>query len=295
MGYEPGRVAGTALDMARRLKEEVFSDHLLMIASGMAFHGIFGVLPALAGVAVLWGLILGFDTLEGSIEASRAFLPGDAADLAREFVTSVPEGLGWGFGLALNLAIIVWSAQRAASGLITALNIVHDETEKRSRLHRAGVALAIACGGMVFLLLALALLALPPLLDPDGDPAWVLGLVRWPALAVLFILGIGVVFIVGPSRARPNWRWVIRGAAASTALWVAASYGLSVYVAHAQSFGRFYGSLGAAVVLLLWFYVSALAILIGAEINALMEERTSGHRRDGLKRALRQRERSDSA
>lgn len=278
--------------MIRRFKEEVFSDHLLMVASGMAFHGIVGVLPALAAVAVVWGMVLGPEALEGSVDASSNVLPDEAVSLVRQFVTSVPEGLGLGIGLAVNGLFILWTAQRAASGLITALNIVYDERERRGRLHRATVALGIAVGGMGVLLILLMLLALPALLPGDGAMARLMGILRWPALAVIFALALGVLFTVGPSREQPRRQWVSWGAVVSTMLWVAVSYGLSLYVAHAGSFGRYYGSLGAAIVLLMWFYLSALAVLAGGEINALLEESRDRRPRSRMKNLLHESERS---
>ena len=124
--------------MLRRLRQEILSDHLLMVASGMAFHGVIGALPALGAVALVWKLLLGPETLEASVETSRTILPDGAADLMKEFVTSVPQGLGLGIGLMVNLLVILWSAQRAASGLITALNIVYEEREAEPDTARGG-------------------------------------------------------------------------------------------------------------------------------------------------------------
>lgn len=291
-----GRLAA-AWCLLRALRREVFSDHLLMIAAGLALHGLLGALPALALAAALWGMVGDLSALQRTVAQVGGFLPDEAVGLIGEFVTDVPEGFGGGVALGVSLVVALWAAQRGAGGLITALNIVHDTVERRGRLRRMGVALLVALGGMTLLLLTLALLAVPPLLRaawPDLPLLRLVSLGRWPALVLLFALGLGLLFRFAPSRERPERRWLSWGAVTGTLLWIAASYGLSLYVSHVASFGRLYGSLGAVVVVLLWFYLTAVSVLTGAEINALLSQRRPGEGRcagPDAQRALRARER----
>jgi len=272
---------------------EVMSDYTQTAAAALAFHAMFGVLPALAGAAALLGKVAGPAVLRGPVQAGAEHLLGDraAVSVLVEFVTTVPEGFGLGLGLTLNLVVALWAAQRAASGLLTALNIVYDQRERRSWLQREGVAVVIALVVFLLLTVALLLLALPPLLAGHVESGLldILSLARWPALVLLFALAVGALYTYAPSRARPQCDWASWGTAAATLLWVAASAGLSVYVSHAQSFGVFYGSLGGAVVLMLWFYLTALALLAGAEVNGLRLE-WAEQREDPVKRALHERE-----
>jgi membrane protein len=280
----------------REFLAEVFSDHTQTAAPAQAYHAMFGILPALAAAAALWGMVADLEALRGPVEegAERLLADDDAVALLVEFVTAVPQGFGLGIGLALNLVVVLWAAQRAASGLLTALNIVYDEAERRSWLWREAVAVAIALAALALLILSLALIALPPLLAGrvGGWLPEAVGFLRWPALVLLFALGIGALYTYAPSRRRPQRLWASWGTLAATLLWLLASAGLSLYVSHARGFGVFYGSLGGAVVLMLWFYLTALAVLAGAEVNALRQERALG-REDPMKRALRAREEAE--
>lgn len=283
---------GELVGAARDLKSEVFSDHVLMVASGLAFHAMLAVLPALAALAAVWQLVADPQVLERALDTIAGLLPSEAVGLARQFVTSVPQGMGLGLGLVLNLIFILWTAQRAASGLISALNIVFDETEKRGRVRRALAAFGIAVGGILFILVALMALALVPLLTsllPDSGLGS-LGYLRWPLLGAAFLVGVGTLFSFGPSRDLSQWRPLTWGSITATALWMIVSLGFSLYVAHAGSFGQLYGSLSAVIVALLWFYLTALAVLTGAEIDANLRD-AHGHRRHSrLKDDLRSHE-----
>ncbi|MDJ0390148.1 YihY/virulence factor BrkB family protein [Roseomonas sp. E05] len=278
----------------RAFLAEVLSDHTQTVAAALAFHAMFGVLPALAGAAALLGKVADPALLRGPVQSGAERLLADkaAASVLVEFVTTVPQGFGFGLGLVLNLLVALWAAQRAASGLLTALNIVYDQTERRGWLQREGIAVVIAFAVFLLLTLTLALLALPPLLTGhvESDLLDLVSIARWPALVLLFALAVGALYTYAPSRARPQRDWASWGTVAATLLWVAASIGLSVYVSHAQSFGVFYGSLGGGVVLMMWFYLTALALLAGAEVNGLRQE-WAERREDPVKRGLRDRER----
>jgi membrane protein len=288
---ETGRV-GKFISGARTLKSEVFSDHVLMVASGLAFHAMLAVLPTLAAIAAVWQLVGDQDTLGRALDAITGFLPPEAVGLAREFITSVPGGLGLGLGLALNLIFILWTGQRAASGIISALNIVFDEKEKRSRMRRALAAFGIALGGIVFILAAFGALALVPILNVllPGTGLDQLGYLRWPLLGLAFLLGVGTLFSFGPSRDLAKWRPFTWGSLTATALWMLVSLGFSLYVGSAGSFGQLYGSISSVVVALLWFYLTALAVLTGAEIDAMLHTGCEHHERNSLKDELRSRE-----
>ena len=304
MEPQPGDPAGNQQnsrsvlpDILRTLREEIPSDHVTMVAAGLAFHAVFGLLPALAAAAALWGQISDLGVLKNSADSGNILLPDGSVQLLKQFVDSVPAGLSGGLGLLLNLGIIIYTSQRAASGLLTALNIAYDVTERRGRVRRALVALAIGVCGIALLFIALAVMALPPLFGPQLQSQVVAQLLwlRWPALILVFVLGLGVLFRFAPSRDRICWRCVAWGAAVATVLWIAASLGVSFYVAHAASFGRLYGSLGSVAIVLLWFYASALSILAGAEIDAVLAARAEGRPPSRLPTEIRRRERASQS
>jgi membrane protein len=266
-------------DTAAVLKTEVFSDHLLMAAAGLAFHAIVAVLPALAAVAAIFQLLGDSAILERGLNAARGFLPSAAVELAREFITSVPNDLGIGIGLIVNLGIILWTAQRAADGLISALNMAFDVKEERDRLQRALAALAVAIGGFGFMLFSLAALTAGLVVDTwlTDTPLRHLAYLRWPVLGLALLLGLGILYSFGPNRRLERWQPITWGSAIATILWMLVSFGFSLYVKHAGSFGQLYGSLSSVVVVLLWFYFSAFTVLFGAEVDAFHNSRLGRH------------------
>ncbi len=164
--------------------------------------------------------------------------------------------------------------------MLTSLNVAYEETEKRSFLRFNLVAFLFTLGALIGVPIALAIIV--------GVPA-VLNLVLWwlgPLAAVTIriasflvllgfvMLGLAVLYRFGPSRSDPRWRWVTPGSALAAVLWLAASLLFSFYVSNFGSYDAAYGSLGAVVVALMWFYISAFAVLLGAELNAELELQT---------------------
>jgi len=283
------------LAVLRALRAEVLSDHVQMVAAGMTFYAVLGLLPGLAAAAALWGQFGNLGELQQSVQSGSQLMPKGTTGVLSQFVSSVPEGFGGGLGLVLNLGFAVFTCYRAASGLLTALNIVYDVSERRGRLRRATVALAIGVGGIALLFGALVLVALPPLLAQRDLPVGrALLWLRWPSLALVFTAALAVLFRFAVSREPGQWWSAVLGAALATLMWIAASFGVTVYAGFAGSFGKLYGSLGAVVVALLWFYASAVVVLTGAEVDAVLADRASGRPPSRLKSELRRRERAEA-
>jgi membrane protein len=127
-----------------------------------------------------------------------------------------------------------------------------------------------------------AALALLPVSDAWGD---LLGLVRWPLLAGIVTLALAIVYRYAPDRAEPKWQWISWGSGAATALWILGSIAFTTYVSKVGSYDKTYGSLGAVIILLLWFYLTAYVILAGAELNAEIKRQTTRAKQDPVRRA----------
>jgi membrane protein len=187
----------------------------------------------------------------------------------------------------------LWSAGKGTGAVITALNIAYDQEETRGFVRRKGLELLFTLGGIVFALLALgAVVALPLVLGKVGlgeEAALLVRWLRWPALAVLVMIGLAVLYHYGPSREKPRWRWVSWGAVIAAALWLLGSAGFSLYVSHLGKYGQTYGSLGAIVILLTWFYLSAYVVILGAELNAELERQTRKDTTEGAPRPMGER------
>ena len=139
--------------------------------------------------------------------------------------------------------------------------------------------MALGAGLALFGIVTLALIALLPaalaLLVVSSAWLQVLGLVRWPILAGIIIVVLGIVYRYAPDRAEGRWQWISWGSVAATVLWIVGSIAFTTYVSKVGSYDRTYGSLGAVIILLLWFYLTAYVILAGAELNAEIERRTT--------------------
>ena len=261
--------------LLRTLWQEIFSDHATMVAAGLAYYAIFGLLPALAAAAAMWGQFGDMDALKHGLQHSGNMLPAATVQLLDEFLTSVPRGFGGGIALLVNLLLVVWVAYRAAGGLLTALNIVYDQEETRSRTRRAVVALAVGTAGIALLFVVIGLLALAPLLASwlQMETALRLLWLRWPVMIAIFASGLALLFRYAPNRTPSHLLPLCCGTAVATLLCLAASAGISLYVTHLANFGRLYGSLGSIAVVLLWLYANALSLLVGAEVDNVLSER----------------------
>lgn len=269
-------------DVLMRVKRQVVSDNLTVVAGGVAFFAFLAIFPAIAALISVWAMFADPATLEAQIEALMAIMPPGAAGLLgnqmREVASTSSSTLGWSAGLGILLSL--WSANKGMSSMMRALNIAYNEEESRGFVKRTAVSLALTASAVLGVLVALAMVVAVPIVlgFVNLGGGWVetaLNWARWPLLA-LFVLGsLSVLYHFGPSRSRPKWSWVSPGALLATVLWLAVSAAFSYYVANFGSYNKTYGSVGAVVAMLMWFYVSAWVILLGAELNSEMEHQTT--------------------
>jgi membrane protein len=218
--------------------------------------------------------------LERQVSAASAALPPEAATILTDQVRKVAAATGAGLSLAAigGLLLALYSSSKGVTSLIEGLNVIYDEEEKRGFVKFYLVALGLTLALMVMGLVSLALIALLPALIGNlglGDFAETLVVwLRWPLLALLAIASLAVLYRFGPSRDAPRWRWVSWGAVVATVVWIAGSMLFSIYVRNFAGYNETYGSLGAVVILLMWLWLSAYIVLMGAELNSEMEHQT---------------------
>lgn len=184
--------------------------------------------------------------------------------------------------LIISLTVALWSASAATRSILSALNIAYNTRENRNFLVFQATAFAMTLSGILGAVLTLALLvamplllALPAILHIPTPPGSIEFLARWSGPVVMFTfetLALSALYRFGPDRKRhTQWRWVLPGALTSTITWIGASLGFSYYVAHLASYSATYGPLGAFIAIMMWFFVTAWVVLMGAELNAQME------------------------
>ena len=266
--------------MLVRVKQHAADGDLPITAAGVAFYALIATFPGLLALLSLYGIA--FDRAEQS--SQLAFLQGQLQPDAMYLLVALLRGLGdadrsrLGLGAAGGALFTLWGASLGVRALIRALNVAYGEKEKRSLLARHGVALLLTGGAIaVAFCIGVALMGLPVLGQGWGLSAVSQRLVfygRWPVVAVMFWLSLLVFYRYGPSRTAARWSWVSWGALIATALWLAGSGVLAWYVAGSPRSYEAYGSVALIVLVLAWFLLSALSVILGAEINAELERQT---------------------
>ena len=268
-------------DTLFRVKDELGKDNISIVASGVAFYFLLAIVPALGATISIYGLVSDPATVEQQLTAISSFLPQEAHAILEDQLTRITSQSGGalGIGAIIGLLLTIWSATKGVKTLMTALNIAYDETESRSFIKLNLIALALTVGAIAFVIIALVTVAaLPALFGNLGLEETIRTLVnylRWPALMLVLIVALGVLYRYGPSRSTPRWRWVSWGAVTAAVLWIVGSGLFSYYVSNFGSYNETYGSLGAVVILLMWFFLTAYIILLGAELNSELEHQTA--------------------
>jgi membrane protein len=275
------------LDIAKRLKARISRSRLSIIAAGVAFYGLMAVPPGLIALVSLYGLVFDPQQVTEQIRALSGILPAEAAEVMAnqlgEVASSDRTALGVGSLAAIFLAL--WSASAGMRTLMQALNVAYEEDETRGTIRFYATALVLTLLAILGALIAIAVVvAVPTALELVG-----LGTLAKTAatIATLLVLaggmlaGLAVVYRYGPSRSKPQWQWVTWGAVLATLTWILGSALFSLYVANFGSYNKTYGSMGAVVILLTWFLLTAYVILIGGELNAEMERQTAKDTTEG--------------
>jgi len=266
----------------KRTWAEAGDDNIGLIAAGTAFYGFAAIVPLLASVVLIYGLVADTATVVANIRALFNVLPDDAARvIADQLATVVGTSEGKkGFGLVVALGIALYGGTKGASSIVTALNIAYEERETRGFIRLNLLAFAITAGAVVLALVAALSMAAFALLDSliPGAPDIVLLAIRLVSYTVLACLGVSAaacLYRFGPNRHKAKWAWLTPGSLAATVVWMAATIGFGVYVSRFGNYGATYGSLSAVVILLTWLWLSAYVFLLGAELNSELEHQTT--------------------
>jgi len=282
-------------DILWRVKDQIKKDRLSIIAAGVAFYGLLAIFPALIALVALYGLAFDPRQVQEQVSALSGVLPPDAAEILLRQLNDLTtrDSKALGFGAIGGLLLALWSASAGMRTLMEALNVAYNEEEKRGFFRFYGTALLLTLASILGTILAIVLVVAIPavltFLGLDDTLKWVISIAAWPILIIMMMIGLAVVFRYGPSRREPRWRWVSWGAFVATVLWIIGSLLFSFYVAKFGNYNETYGAVGAIVILLMWFLLSAYAVLIGAELNAEMERQTRKDTTEGGEKPLGQR------
>lgn len=268
-------------DIALRLKDEIAADHLGLIAAGVAFYGLMALFPAITALLAIGGLMVEPNQIVEQISLLEGMVPDEVMTIIVDQATKVAGSREGGLGLAAvaGILIAIYSASKGMNSLIEGMNVAYDEQEKRGFFMKTFVTLALTVclifGLLMGLLAALAVPSVIALVDA-GPLTEILGTVLvWALLLVMTLAGLAVLYRYGPSRDQPEFRWASPGAVAACVLWLAGSAGFAFYVGNFGSYNESFGTLAGVIVLLMWLWISAFIVLLGAEINAEVEAQTA--------------------
>ena len=256
-------------------------DRLLATAAGVVFFGLLAVFPAITALVSCYGLFANPSTIGANLQTLALMLPNGSFQIVQDQIGRVLEkgDTALGATFLFGLALAIWSANAGVKAVIDALNVVYEEREKRSFVRLNLLSLAFTSGGIATLLLMVgAVVAFPLALDHVGlapESQLIVSLARWPLLLVILLTALAVLYRFGPSRPAARWEWLSIGTLAAALLWIGGSALLSWYLSNFGNYSATYGSLGAAIGLMMWMWMSAIIVLCGAELNSEIEHQTA--------------------
>jgi membrane protein len=277
--YEENRRAGHPDWKAvfQAVRSDLTKRRIIAIAAGVTFYSLLAIFPAIAALVALYGLVANPATIAQHLDSLASFVPGGAIDVISEEINRIAAQSGQTKGLTIvvGLAVSLWSANGGVKALFDALNVVYEVDEKRGFIRLNATSLAFVIGGLVFVLVAIGVVvALPIVLSHIGlgeQARLIVSIGRWPALFVAVALMLAFIYRYGPDRPDAHWRWITWGSAFASIAWLIASILFSWYAANFGSYNKTYGSLGAVIGFMTWIWISAIVILMGAELDAVME------------------------
>jgi membrane protein len=247
--------------------------------AGAAFFGFLSFFPAIATVALIVGLVLDPAMLRGAVSVLQYVLPAGALGILEEQLQrlAAQPNTTLGIGLLISIPLALWSGSRGVDALLFALSQVRGQKERRGFVMQVVIAVGTTIVGGLFVVIALLTVAgLPALIPfPSGEELLVL-LLRWPVLMVLTVIVFALLYRFGPDRHPHRFRFVWPGAVLASTLWILAGAVFSIYVENFGNYEVTFGSVSAAVVLLLWMYNSTQILVIGAAFNTELQRAVTG-------------------
>jgi membrane protein len=262
----------------KRTVREIGDDNCLGLAAQLAFYFLMALFPALLFLVALISYMPVENLLSELLAALDTVAPHELVELLRGQLSQIAEGSRVSL-LTLGIIGAIWSSSAAMVAIIDALNRAYDVAEWRPWWKRRLVAIVLTIALALFIIVSLALILVGPPMASRGAEwlrlapvvALVWGLVRWPVMIFCVILGVDLVYHFAPNR-RGRWVWITPGSVLATTLWIVSSFAFKLYVTNFGDYTATYGAIGGAIVTMLWFYVSSIAILVGAELNGVIED-----------------------
>jgi membrane protein len=276
----------TAKTLLLTLYRRMSDDRIMAISAGVTFFALLAIFPAIAAMVSTYGLFADLRKVNADLSSLATILPGGAIDIVGEQIKRIVAQGNKTLGLAAIGGILfsIWSANAGMKSLFDALDIVLKEKETRGFIKLNAVSLAFTAAALVVATLAIVgVVAVPAFLKSVGwnhQLEWLIDIGRWPVLWALLALGIAVLYRFGPGCTDIPWRWISWGSALAAFGWLVASMAFSWYAANYGSYNKTYGSLGAGIGLMTWIWISVMVILMGEELNEILDAAENPEKRE---------------
>ncbi|MFC9735825.1 YihY/virulence factor BrkB family protein [Streptomyces roseolus] len=267
---------GSWLEVLKGAAREFTDDELMDRAAALTYYGVLSLFPGLLALVSLIG-ISGQRTTDRVMESLRELAPGPARDVLEQALAALSGNTGTGTVMAVvGLLVALWSASGYVGAFMRAANRVHDVPEGRPvwkllpiRLGMTAALMLMAAAGALLLVLSGDVARRAGDVMGVGDTALtVWSVVKWPALLLLAVVMIALLYWASPNAEGRGWRWTTPGSVLALLIWMAASAGFAVYVSQFASYNRVYGTMAGVIVFLVWLWISNLAVLLGLEVDA---------------------------
>jgi len=268
-------------DILWRTYGEMVSDRLMAIAGGVAFFVLFAIFPAVTALVSAYGLAFDASTITQGFAMAEGVVPKDVLDLVRQQAGRIAaQGNGTlSIGFVAGIAVALWSAMGGVKAMIDALNVIYEQQETRGVIRLTLLALLFTLGSFAVFLAALGAVVAVPLalasFGAGGATGALMQILRWPALSIVLLVGLALLYRYGPDRRMARWQWVSVGSVFASVVSIGASYLFSWYIAKFNSYNATYGSLGAVAAMMMWLWITTTVVLLGAELNAEIEHQTA--------------------
>ena len=266
---------GGAKKRGKRIFERISEHNLTLVAAGVAFYGFLALVPALIAFVSVYGLFANESDVVRQVENLGKSLPVEVRTFLVYQLTQIVNASSAGVSIAALIAIVLalWSASSGMAALVTGVHIALERDQSKGFVKKRGKALALTLGAIVVLGVVLfVIVAVPPLIRHaglGGAGEWLFRILRWPFLAAVMVVGVGLLYRFSVVDGPGGWLGMISpGAIVATVGWIVASALFALYTANFASYGKTYGTLASIVVVLLWLWLSALVVLVGAEVDA---------------------------
>lgn len=282
-------------DIAKRSQQSLSNENLSLIAAGVAFYALLAIFPAMAAIVSIYAYFASATQVEQHVAALIELLPSSGREIITAQLTQLTAKSSATLSLSAigTLLLTVWSSSKGCQALITACNISYLQRDKRQFFIALLVRFVFSVGAICVAIVAMSIIGiLPIVLDLVGlrqSFDYLIQGVTWLCLALTFNLAMAVLYRYAPHRRAAKWRWVTPGSLLATVLWILSSLGFSFYVSHFASYNETYGSLGGVVIMLMWLYISAYIIILGAVFNANIEQQTTKDTTHGQAREVGER------